>query len=207
MTSAQAALAAGDQPATPQEISTSEAQIQQDEANIATDKSNLSQAVLVAPFSGVVAAIGGTVGELATNQGVRQPTSPQSVSQDQSTGIQIFPQGPQTNTDPSPTYAALVSLDSTQTQLVVQVPQEDIHKIHVRERAQATLPAVAGSHLTASVSAIQPAPVVQQGETYFLVDLLISSKALDDAVHTSKHAGSDPPAASPPVGFTVDVSF
>ncbi len=207
VTSAQAALTAGDQPATPQQISASEAQIQQDEANIATDKSNLSKAVLVAPFSGVVAAVGGTVGELATNQGVRQPTSPQSVSQDQSTGIQIFPQGPQTNTDPSPTFAALVSLDSMQTQLVVQVPQEDISQVHVGEHAQATLPAVAGSNLTASVSEIQPAPVVQSGETYFLVDLLINSKALDAAVHSRKGSGSDPHTASPPVGFSVDVSF
>ncbi len=209
VTSAQAALTAGDQPATPQEISGVEAQIQQDEANIATDKSNLSKAVLVAPFSGVVAAVGGTVGELATNQGVRQPTSPQSVSPDQSTGIQIFPQGPQSNTSPSPTFAALVSLDSVQTQLVVQVPQTDISQVHVGERAQATLPAVAGSKLTASVSQIQPSPVVQSGETYFLVHLLINSKALEAAAHSAKKSGSgsDPKAPSPPVGFTVDVSF
>jgi hypothetical protein len=77
----------------------------------------------------------------------------------------------------------------------------------VGEHAQATLPAVAGSNLTASVSEIQPAPVVQSGETYFLVDLLINSKALDAAVHSGKGSGSDPRTAAPPVGFSVDVSF
>jgi arylsulfatase A-like enzyme/multidrug efflux pump subunit AcrA (membrane-fusion protein) len=204
VTSAQAALTAGDQPATPQQISTTQAQIQQDQASIVTDKSDLSKAVLVAPFSGVVASVGGTVGELATNQGVRQATSPQSVSQAQSTGIQIFPQGPQTNSDPSPTFAALVSLDSTQTQLVVQVPQADISQVHVGERTRATLPAVVGSRLTASVSAIQPTPVVQSGQTYFLVHLLTNSKTLDAAVRSDK---ADSHSSTPPVGFTVDVSF
>ncbi len=56
--SAQAALAVGVQPATPQQISATEAQIQQDQAAIAGDQAHLAQAVLVAPFTGVVASVG-----------------------------------------------------------------------------------------------------------------------------------------------------
>ncbi len=212
--SAQAALAVGSAPPTAQEIAATEALIQQDNATIATDNTHLDQAVLTAPFAGAVSAINGTVGEVATNDGVRQATSPGPVSQSESTGIEIFPQGPQTPTTPTPTYAALVSIASTQTKLVVQVPETEIHAIHPGQRAQASLPAIQGSTMTASVTQIEPTPITQSGQTYFLVELVTAPS--DPPHHGSTKAGSkkgsdppDPPdtPSQPKAGLTVDVSF
>jgi arylsulfatase A-like enzyme/multidrug efflux pump subunit AcrA (membrane-fusion protein) len=196
--SAQASLAVAGAPPTAQAVAGVQARIQQDQAAIATDQAGLAQSELIAPFSGVVSAINGTVGEVDTAQGVRQPTSPTSVSQSGSSGIQLFPQGPQSQTPPtSPTYAALISLDSTQTKLVVQVPETDIHQIHTGQRAEASLPAERGSTMTASVAQIEPTPVTQSGQTYYLVDLVTTGKA----------AGGRSAAPAPRVGLTVDVSF
>ena len=204
VSTAQAALAVGSAPATAQEIAGTQAAIQQDNANIATDRTHLAQAVLTAPFNGVISAIDGSVGEVATSQGIRQATAPGSVSQPSSTGIQIFPQGPQNQTNPAPTYAALVSLESTQTKLVVQIPETDIHQIHTGQKAEASLPAVSGSTMAAAVTQIQPTPVTQSGQTYFLVDLVTTLKA--PISHHVGGASTDPPAP-PQVGLTVDVSF
>jgi arylsulfatase len=202
---AQSAMAVGAAPTTPDQIAAAQAQIQQDQAGIATDKAHIAQAVLTAPFAGVVSSINGTVGEVATNQGVRQPTSPSSVSQPDSTGIQIFPQGPQTQSAASPTYAALVSLDSMQTKIVIQVPEADISSVHAGQKAQASLPAVKGSGLVATVSQIEPTPVTQSGQTYFLVELLTKSQALDALFHGSGKSSNA--SLTGAVGFTVDVSF
>ena len=46
----------------------------------------------------------------------------------------------------------------------------------------------------------------QSGRTYFLVDLVTNSKALDAAVHPAKGSGSMS-SLTKAVGFTVDVSF
>ena len=205
VTSAQAALTAADAPATPEQTASLKAQIQQDDSAIAADTAHLSQAVLTAPFDGVVSAINGTVGEVATSQGVRQATAPSTVSQSTSTGIQIFPQGPQSPTTSSPTYAALVSLDSLATKLVVQVPETAIKQIHTGQRAQASLPAVKGTVLTATVSQIEPTPVTQSGQTYFLVDLITRSKAVGKLARHADQSGVL--TGDQTVGFTVDVSF
>jgi arylsulfatase A-like enzyme/multidrug efflux pump subunit AcrA (membrane-fusion protein) len=205
VTSAQATLAAGSAPATPQEVAATQAQIQQDTADIASDNSHIAQAVLAAPFAGVVAAVNGTVGEVDTSSGVRQPTSPASVSSSTSSGIQIFPQGPETPTTPTPDDAALVSIESTQTKLVVQVPESDIQQIHAGQRAQASLPALPGSTMTASVTQIEPTPIDQAGQTYFLVELSAASRPR----HAGGHATAAPadPQADPTAGLTVDVTF
>ncbi len=55
------------------------------------------------------------------------------------------------------------------------------------------------------MSEVEPTPVEQSGQTYFLVDLLTNSKALDAAVRPVKGSGSM--SLSKAVGFTVDVSF
>jgi HlyD family secretion protein len=209
VTTAQAALAAGSAPATPQAVAGTEAAIQQDQAAIAADQAKLAEAVVVAPFDGVVSAVNGTVGEVVSDQGVKQPTAPAALSQGQTTGIQLFPQGPQSGSSTSsPDYAALITLDSVQNQMVVQVPETSIDQIHVGQKASATLPAVSGSVLSVQVSQIERTPVVLSGQTYFRVDLVTTSKG----AHTLAYSANAPSLASIPTpgqmaGFTVDVSF
>ena len=202
--SAQAALAVANSPASPAQIATTEASVQQDQANIATDKSTISQSVVRAPFAGVVSSINGTVGEVATSSGVRLPTTPSSVSQPSSTGIQIFPQGPQNQQSTLPTQASLISLDSLPTKIVVQVPETEISQLRVGQQARATLPAYSGSSVAARVAEIEPVPVTVSGETDFLVDLQANPQSLASVTHTTGETASP---SDRMVGFTVDVSF
>ncbi len=204
--SAQASLTAGGTPASPQGIAAIQSQIQQDTAAIAADQTHLAQAVLTAPFDGVVAAVNGTVGEVATSQGVRQATAAPPMASASSTGIQIFPQGPQNASPAAPASASLITLDSMQDQMVVQVSETQIGQIHVGQAAQATLPAVKGSRLAVTVSQIERTPVIQSGQTYFRVDLVSSSKGASELAFRASTTGSRS-QGSPMVGFTVDVTF
>jgi arylsulfatase A-like enzyme/multidrug efflux pump subunit AcrA (membrane-fusion protein) len=193
-----ASLTVANSPGTPAQIATTEASIQQDQANIAADKSTISQSVVTAPFAGVVSSINGTVGEVATSSGVRLPTTPSSVSQPSSTGIQIFPQGPQNVQSTPPTEASLISLDSLPTKIVVQVPETSITQVHVGQQAKTTLPAYSGSSIEARVIEIEPVPVILSGETYFLVDLQANSSSRASVTHTPSDRM---------LGLTADVSF
>jgi arylsulfatase len=204
--SAQASLDGGGVPTGTPGVASVRSQIQQDQSAIAADRNHLAQAVLAAPFDGVVSAVNGTVGEVATSQGVRQATAAPALGAASTTGIQLFPQGPQASTPAVPSSASLITLDSVQDQMIVQVPETDIGRIHVGQRARATLPAVPGSALTVTVSQIERTPVVQSGQTYFRVDLVSSAKDANELAYHPDASGS-PAAGSPMVGFTVDVSF
>ena len=208
VTSAQAALAAGSAPATAEQIAGTEAAIQQDEAAIASDRTKLADAVVTAPFDGIVTAVNGTVGEVVSSQGVRQATSPQSLPQSETTGIQLFPQGPQSGTSSSPSSAALITLDSIQNQMVVQVPETSIGAIHVGQRATATLPAEPGTTLPVVVSQIERTPVTENDETYFRVDLETVARGDRTLAYDPGHTQlTSVPTPGQLAGFTVDVSF
>jgi arylsulfatase A-like enzyme/multidrug efflux pump subunit AcrA (membrane-fusion protein) len=208
VTTAQAALTAGSAPGTAEQIASTQAAIQQDQATIAADKGRVAQSVVTAPFDGVVTAINGTVGEVASSQGVRQATSPAALTPSQTTGIQIFPQGPQSGSTNAPTYAALITLDSAQNQMVVQVPETSIGQVHVGQRASATLPAVPGTTLTVEVSQIERTPVTQAGQTYFRVDLVTVARGDHTLAYSPGHSDlTSVPTPGQLAGFTVDVSF
>jgi len=208
VTTAQATMAAGNAPATAEQVAATEAAIQQDQAAIAADKGKMTQAVVTAPFTGVVTAINGTVGEVVTSQGVRQATAPASLAPSQTTGIQLFPQGPQSGATSAPTYAALITLDSAQNQMVVQVPETSIGRVHVGQRASATLPAVPGTSLTVQVSQIERTPVTQSGQTYYRVDLVTLARGDHTLSYTPGRTDfTSVPTPGQLSGFTVDVSF
>ena len=208
VTTAQATLTAGNAPATAEQVAATQAAIQQDDAAIAADQGKMAQSVVTAPFAGVVTAINGTVGEVVSSQGVRQATSPAALTPSQTTGIQIFPQGPQSGSTSAPTYAALITLDSARNQMVVQVPETSIGQVHVGQRASATLPAVPGTTLTVEVSQIERTPVTQSGETYFRVDLVTLARGDHTLSYTPDHTDlTSVPTPGQLAGFTVDVSF
>jgi arylsulfatase len=206
------ALAAGSAPATPQAIASTQATIQLDQAAIVADQAKLTQAVVVAPFDGVVSSVNGSVGEVVSSQGVKQATAPAALSQGQTTGIQLFPQGPQTGSGgSSPAFAALITLDSVQNQMVVQIPETSINDVHVGQKAKATLPAMPGTTLAVVVSRIERTPVTSSGQTYFRVDLVTTAKGPHTLSYDAKDLSSSSLASIPTpgqlAGFTVDVSF
>ena len=201
---AQAAATAAAAPASSQQIATTEAAVQRDQAAIASDTVAETQAVVKAPFAGVVSAINGIVGEIASPDGVRLPTSPSSVSQSNSTGIQLFPQGPQSQSSAPPSSASLISLDSLDNNFVVQVPESGISQVHIGQTAHITLPAFSGSSVPSKVVMIQPTPVDQAGTTYFLVHLESPAKALKSL---NGGTGKSRSGFDQMAGFTVDASF
>ncbi len=206
VSSAEAAVAAASAPASPSAISATEVAIERDQAAVAADESALSQAVLVAPFAGVVSAVNGTVGEIDSPQGVRQPTGASTVASTASSGIQIFPQGPQTQGPTSPQFASLISLNSLDTKIVVQVPEADLAAVRLNQQAEVTFPALPGRQVSARVTRIEATPVVSSGTTYYLVDLEGPAVA-NSSTTTSTQRATSVLASSEKVGFTANAVF
>jgi multidrug efflux pump subunit AcrA (membrane-fusion protein) len=198
LTSAQAGQAVGLLPSSTAGAH-AQATIAADEAAIASAKVQLSQAVLTAPFTGVVASVNGVVGDYATPQGIKPLSSPSPLPQQPSSGIAIFPQSPQAQVQAQPQLTSMITLDSPQSQIITQVPETQIETVHVGGGAQVSLPAMPGQRFTATVRQIQPTAVYVSGQAYFLVDLVVSAnqsrtdtgghaiveKLVDDVVNTA----------------------
>jgi multidrug efflux pump subunit AcrA (membrane-fusion protein) len=201
--SAQAAQAVGTQAPTAQQLSAAEALIQQDQSTITSDKQAIAQTELTAPFAGVVASVGGTVGDIDTTGGVRQAASAAPVTSQSSTGINLFPQSPQQSSSPTPSVAPLVELDSLQTRIVIEVPETAVSQVHVGQVADASMPAFGNTTFKVSVSQILPSTVSQNGSVYVLVDLTAKASAIQRIERAASKAKSGGQLA----GFTVNVSF
>ena len=91
--------------------------------------------------------------------------------------------------------------------MVVQVPETSIGRVHVGQRASATLPAEPGTTLTVEVSQIERTPVTQSGQTYFLVDLVTVDGPRTVAYQRGHTDLTSVPTPGQLAGFTVDVSF
>ena len=174
VSSAQAGQAVGLLPSSTASVNAA-ATVAADEAAIASAKEQLSQAVLTAPFTGVVASVNGVVGDYATPQGIKPLSSPSPLPQPPSSGIAIFPQAPQAQSQAQPQLASMITLDSLQSQIITQVPETQISTVKVGGPAQVSLPAMPGQHFTATVRQIQPTAVYVSGQAFFLVDLVVSS--------------------------------
>ena len=173
--SAQSDVAVASQPATPAAVKAAQAAVAGDQAAVAGDQATLDQTVLRAPFTGVVGSVAGELGDVASAQGVRQASPTQPVAQPTSSGIQIFPQQPQSQTQPQQQYSPLITLDSLEAKVVAQVPETDIGSVHRGKRVAITMPAVPGATFSATVQQIEPIPVQVAGSPYFLVDLVVTS--------------------------------
>ena len=203
LATAQAAEAVGTQPPTADQLSAAQALIQQDQSAIVADQNAIAQTQLKAPFAGFVAAVNGAPGDIATSEGVRQPTAPAPVSSQSSTGIQLFPQSPDQQTATPPTTAPLVELNSLHSKIVIEVPETAISQVHTGQTATASLPAFPNTTFPVTVRQILPNTVTQNGKVYVLVDLTANAQALQQARRVDAGSGSVGQAT----GFTVNVSF
>jgi multidrug efflux pump subunit AcrA (membrane-fusion protein) len=174
--SAQADESAGTQPQNATEISSEQAAVNAAQADVAADQNAINQAQIRAPFTGIVANVSGSVGDLAGPNGIAQST-PQSGVSTPSSGITLFPNAPTTSSSKQPSQASFITLNSTTTTVEVQVGESDISGIHIGQRAQVTFPADSGAKFNARVTNIDPTAVNQSGKVYFLVDLgLVSAQ-------------------------------
>ena len=183
---------------TASEVATAVAAIATDQSTIITDSGALDNSVLRAPFAGVVAAIGGSVGDLDTNQGVKQSSESSPVTQQPSSSVNLLPSVPQQQTQSTPSYESLFTLQTTATKVVAQVGETDIAKVRLGQLAHVSFPAIAGSNYSAVVTKIQPTAVQQNGAAYFLVDLQLQQARGQDGATVN---------GTPLVGLTADVTF
>jgi arylsulfatase len=175
LATAQAGQAVGLQPGTTASVSDDRATIAKDQATIAKDQAALSQTVLRAPFTGMVGSVNGVAGEVASPDGVRAPALPAALPQPPSSGISIFPQAPQQQTQNQAGLLPVITVDSIQSKIVIQVDESDIDAIHPGQHAQVSLPAFPGATFAAEVRDVEPSAVYVSGRPYYLVDLVLSS--------------------------------
>jgi multidrug efflux pump subunit AcrA (membrane-fusion protein) len=176
LATAQANAAAGTQPQTATQVSTERAAVNAAQAAVSSDQKTLTDSELVAPFAGTVAEVNGNVGDLAGPNGVQQQ-APQGGVSTPSSGITLFPSAPVTPNNKTPQQESLITLQSRQMNVVAQVGESDVARIHVGQRAQVTFPADPGVVYDAEVVTVDPTAVNQSGSVYFLVYLrLVSEK-------------------------------
>ncbi|HEX4162728.1 MAG TPA: hypothetical protein VHZ05_09530, partial [Acidimicrobiales bacterium] len=210
LAAAKAAVTAATIPPTSQDMQTAAAKVQLDQAAVSKDREALDQTELRAPFRGVVAAVGGTSGDVATPNGVRQGSVPSPVGGTQgSTGINIVtPSSPGAAASGQQQLTSLYTINSLSTEIVAQVAEGSISRVSVGEHATVTVPSAPGSNsFTATVISISPTPTLVSGQPYYLVKLRPAKSA--DAIfarlpHTGAGNGSKGGLIS---DFTVNVKF
>jgi arylsulfatase A-like enzyme/multidrug efflux pump subunit AcrA (membrane-fusion protein) len=198
LASAEANEEAKSQPQNQEEISNETAVVAADQAAIAEVKMEIANTGIVAPFTGIVATVNAATGDVAGPNGVKQITSQGGITQP-SSGFELFPQTPSGSTGQQPQQEALITLQSRQTKIVVQVSQADIGQIHQGETASISLPAISGSDYEAKVTDIEPSPVTESGNIYYLVDL--------EFVRSSAHHSAAPTELEQLSGLSVNASF
>ena len=204
LATAQAEQNVGLHPFTPAQLAAAQAAVAQDLATISATNSKISQAQLRAPFSGIVAQVNGAIGDLASPQGVKQPSSPSGVPTQPGSGIAIFPQAPSGSTQQTPEFASMLTLNSTGARVVAQVSETDITKVKVGDTATITFPAIPGYTYTGVVRHINPTAIDQNGTAFYLVDLVVRTS---NPKSSTGGGGTSDPLPAPRVGLTADVSF
>lgn len=189
------ATQAADPPTSPAATATAQAQLAVERAQVAADQQALAGAEVVAPFTGVVAAVGGVVGEIDGSDGVRQPQATAPVTGASAPAVDLFSPSPQASTgSSSPATAPLVTLESLNDDVVVEVSAAQIGSVHLGAAADVTLPSTPGRHLRARVARIEPMAVDDDGSPAFVVDLALPTDGSPTPL-TAAAAGTDPPAA------------
>jgi multidrug efflux pump subunit AcrA (membrane-fusion protein) len=148
-------------------VSAATAAVARDQAAVATDQINIEQAVVTSPSSGVIAGIGGSVGDLAGPDGLTSSTNgPQALPQ--SPSFQLFPPASQAPASRQQFgFVPLITLYVGGSFIAtVQVPQASVGAVHVGEVVRVQ---VVGQpeRLRARVVQTNPQPVIAAGATYY----------------------------------------
>jgi multidrug resistance efflux pump len=201
--------AIGTLPATPANLAVAQAAVAQDTVEVAQAQRSIDDAVIVAPADGIVSSVGGEVGEVAGPQGVRVFASPSALPEKSGSGIHLFPSGPKQPTQQAEQYNSLVTLGSRAVEVVAQVGESDLHRVHSGQRVTITFPALPNESYVGLVERLVPQAVNVDGDVFFLVELSLPrqpqtqySSSRQTAVDASTTAQSQRV-----VGLTADVRF
>ncbi|MDQ6782883.1 MAG: hypothetical protein M3063_05455 [Actinomycetota bacterium] len=201
----EAAQAVGQSPATMgAAVGRAKAMVATDTATTTADQAALAETVVTAPSPGVVASVGGTVGDVDAQDGVRHflPVQPPTVGAQ--SGINLFPGAPVAPTQSPSPYTALITVHSAAMRVIAQVAESDLSRATVGRRARITVPALPGRTFDALVDAIEPTAFNRSGHVYYLLDLKLVTST-DSRGHAVSYtdSGSSPLRA----GLSVDVTL
>jgi multidrug resistance efflux pump len=142
---------------------------------VTTVQRRIANSTLVAPSAGVVAVVGGNVGDTASPYGVRGAGAAAPKAYPSSNPSRLFPAAPRVRQDQLSGSAStsLIVLRSPVLKVVARVGESDIKHVHRGDRARVTLPALSGRRFAATVEKVAPAAVRQSGRPYFAVDLSV----------------------------------
>jgi multidrug efflux pump subunit AcrA (membrane-fusion protein) len=139
--------------------------MQRDQAQLALSRQRLQQYQLVAPSNGLVVEVNGEVGDLVSDAGVRNFSSPPPVVSSQP-GFQLYGGRPTPSTAPGG-YSSFVRLaDTTRWQMAAQVPESAVPMLKSGLSASISFSAVPG-HATGHLAAVVPAPFTVNSAVYY----------------------------------------
>ncbi|MBC3839332.1 hypothetical protein GXW82_01300 [Streptacidiphilus sp. 4-A2] len=162
-------------PASSAQLSTAQANVASAQTTVDQDRQNLQALTLLSPISGVVADVGGIVGDLDGTGGVHGFSGPSAAQATSGPAFSLFP--PAAGTGASNSGASqqpLIWLVSSQKYLLAQVSESEAAKLRVGARARVTVNALSLT-VDATVSQISPIPVDQDGSVEYPVRLAVPS--------------------------------
>ena len=161
-------------PASAADISSAEADVAAAQTAVDQAKAGLTALTLVSPIDGMVADVGGIVGELDGTTGVHAFAGPQSM-QSGGSAFSLFP--PAAGTGAAQNSAGsgqqpLISLVTTQSNAIVQVSEDTVPTLHAGRSARVTVNALHQT-VNGTVAQVIPIPVNQGGTVEYEVRLTV----------------------------------
>jgi HlyD family secretion protein len=154
VTQAQAGLDKLTAPATDADLASAEAGVLQAQVNVDTAQNNLDKATLVAPFDGVVSAVGLQVGS-TTGSNISSGTTGSSSS----------------STGSSSSSSSITLVDRSQLHINVNLSETDAAKVAIGQPVTLTFDAVPDVTLTGKVATIAPSATTSQNVVTYPVQI------------------------------------
>ena len=148
--SAQAALSLAQTPYLPSDILSARAAGDKARADLATAQENLAGAMIVAPYDGIISAVGLNVGE--TSSGAPPGATSASAT-------------------PTPSSGTITIVDPSQIRIDVQVDESDIPLVDVGQHASVTFDALGARPFDGLITAISPSGSTTQGVVGYQVGI------------------------------------
>lgn len=173
---AQNQAATATQPASPADISGAEADVAAAQTAVDQAKAALNALTLTSPIDGVVANVGGIVGELDGTTGVHAFAGPQSLAAGGSAFSLFPPAGGSgaTQNSTSGDQQPLISLVTRQSNAIAQVGEDTVPSLHPGRSARITVNALHAT-VDGTVAQVIPIPVNQGGTVQYEVRLAVST--------------------------------
>ena len=162
-------------PATGAQLSTAQANVASAQTTVDQDQQNLDALTLLSPISGVVADVGGIVGDLDGTDGVHGFSGPGTAQATSGPAFSLFP--PDSSSGSSNSGASeqpLIWLVSSERYMLAQVSEDEAAKLRVGGAAKVTVNAL-GKTVAATITQISPIPVDQDGNVDYPVRLAVPS--------------------------------